>query len=74
MYDLVHQGSWVRSAYLACGALHASWEMASLRRAATVHYNAAVSSLHSAMADGRLDGSEDSMLATVIFLYIYEVC
>lgn len=38
-----------------------------------MHYSKAVSSLQMAIDEGRVDGSEDSTLAAVVFLLLFEV-
>lgn len=70
---LQNSTEWVRSAFLANAASHASWTIPYLRPWAMMHYSKAVSSLQMAIDEGRVDGSEDSTLAAVVFLLLFEV-
>ena len=72
--NLQYAASWVRSAFLANSALHASCKIPYLKSSAMVHYSDAVHGLQRAIDDGAVDGSEDCTLAAVVFLLLFEVC
>ncbi|KAH9211290.1 fungal-specific transcription factor domain-containing protein [Leptodontidium sp. 2 PMI_412] len=69
---LQNSAEWVRSAFLANAASHASSTIPYLRPWAMMHYSKAVSSLQMAIDEGQVDGSEDSTLAAVVFLLLFE--
>ncbi len=73
LYSLQNSAVWVRSVYLANGALHASWKIPHLRPLAIEYYSQAVTGLQRAIDTLEIDGSEDSALAASIFLCLYEV-
>jgi len=71
--SLQNAASWVKSAFLANSALHASWKIPYLKSSAMAHYSNAVHGLQMAIDNGEIDGSEDYTLAAVVFLLLFEV-
>ncbi|KAG4438821.1 hypothetical protein IFR05_005712 [Cadophora sp. M221] len=72
--SLQNSAEWVRRAFLANAASYASWTIPYLRPLAMMHYSQAVSSLQVALDEGQVNGSEDSTLAAVVFLLLFEKC